>query len=213
MRIVARREGFTLIELLVVIAIIGILVGILLPVLANVRKRARESTTRAFIANIETACAAYEFDWGFYPPDTATVGGNTYKSSSSLFYHLVTPFRILPNVGKGEVLANKDSGGHLDVPPKHQKKVGNVTWIIDLWGQPLQYDNIRDDTVGTGYNVQGDDSPGFTTNRTADDPRSYDAPAGEARNKQKFDLFSFGEPASTPANRRPLANFKCLWGE
>jgi prepilin-type N-terminal cleavage/methylation domain-containing protein len=203
------KRGFTLIELLVVIAIIGILVGILLPVLANVRKRARESTTRAFLSNIETACAAYEFDWGFYPPDE--VPAKSLKSSSSLYYHLVTPFRILENTAKGEVKATKDSGGHLDVPAKHQKVISpTVTEIVDLWGRPIEYDNVRDDPLGspagTGFTARGDAQPATY------DPRVDEAPTG-ARNKQKFDLFSRGEPATTRAACRPLANFKCLWGE
>ena len=203
------RRGFTLIELLVVVAVIGILVGILLPVLSKVRRNARESATRAFMKSIETACSAYEFDWGFYPPDgyapTVTAGGKTYKGSNSLYYHLCTPFRILPNVAKGEVLANKDAGAYLDVPEKHQKLApGGQIDITDVWNQPLNYDNIRDpQTAANGFDDVG--APGEI--RT--DSNKVKNPGNNGRNKQGFDIWSLGEPNSN----RPLGNFRCKWEE
>lgn len=196
-------RGFTLVELLVVIAIIGILVGILLPVLSTIRRNARESTTRAFIKSIETACSAYEFDFGLYPPDgfdaskKVTVAGVDYKSSECLAYFFTTPFRILPAVARGEAAASKDAGPYLDLPEKHKKNTeyGSPVEMVDLWARALEYDNIRDDlSSATGFNTCG-----------ADDPRG---PAGPPKNQQGFDLFSLGEPSS---NKRPLANFKCSW--
>lgn len=199
-------RGFTLIELLVVIAVIAILAGLLLPVLGVVRRNARESTVRAFIKSIETACAAYEFDYGFYPPDgTDTVltiknPNMSITSTESLIYHLTSPFRIIGTTGtpltaaapgpnaKGERWASKDTGPYMDIPENHRKDLdaNGYSEVTDLWGRDLQYDNIRDGTLSTGL-------PG--------DPRG-----GAGKNLQGFDMWSQGEPTSgTP---RPIANFK-----
>ncbi|WP_410965851.1 hypothetical protein, partial [Salmonella sp. SAL4438] len=64
---------------------------------------------------------------------------------------------------------------------------------------------VRDDPVG--YTARGDATPANL------DPRVDEAPVGAARNLQKFDIFSRGEPANTRSACRPLANFKCAWGE
>lgn len=62
-------SAFTLVEMLVVIAIIGILAAILLPVINMARKKARETTARSDIANLEQALAQYTMDFGALPPD------------------------------------------------------------------------------------------------------------------------------------------------
>jgi prepilin-type N-terminal cleavage/methylation domain-containing protein len=203
----SKRAGFTLIELLVVIAIIGVLVALLLPVLSKVRRQARETTTRAFMKSIETACSAYEFDFGFYPPDgyspAVTWSGKTYTGASSLFYHLSTAFRVLEVAAKGEVHASKDAGIYLDVPAKHQKAAaaGGGTDIVDVWGVPFYYDNIRDpQTVASGYNNVG-------AKEIREDATLVVTPGAVGQNKQGYDIFSGGEPTAG----RPLANFKCVW--
>jgi prepilin-type N-terminal cleavage/methylation domain-containing protein len=208
-------RAFTLIELLVVIAIIAILMAILLPVLGNFRRNAKESATRALIKSLETACAAYEFDWGFFPPDghappavATQPSGAKYnvRNSASLFYHLTTPFRVMPNAAKDEVPCTKDSGGYLDVPAKHQRPGSGGTEIVDVWMRPLQYDNIRDpQTSSSGF-----DNVGAGEIRTS--PLVAN-PGNAGRNKQGFDLFSLGDGGDgTPANaKRPVANFKCAW--
>jgi len=207
-----------MIELLVVVAIIAILVGILLPVLGTVRRNAKEAATRAFMKSIETACAAYEFDWGFYPPDGLNpsvtgrkAGGGTIaglNSSSSLYYHLCSPFRILPTAAKGEVNANKDVGAYLDVPEKHRlDKGGGKFEICDVWRNPLSFDNIRDpQTSATGF-----DSVPSTEIR--DQTTLMNNPGTVGRNVQSFDIWSLGDGATGAAatSTRPLANFKCKW--
>jgi prepilin-type N-terminal cleavage/methylation domain-containing protein len=215
------RRGFTLIELLVVIAIIAILVGILLPVLATVRRTAKESATRAFMKSIETACAAYEFDWGFYPPDgmnpvvvakKPAAGTYNAQNSQTLYYFLCAPFRILPNATKNEVAANKDVGPYLDVPDKHQKVIatGGPVEIVDVWKHPLQYDNIRD-PAPLNNNPNGFDDHGTSEIRTSATLINNSGAVG--RNVQGLDLWSMGDggDGTTTQCTRPLANFKCKW--
>ena len=53
---------------------------------------------------------------------------------------------MLPNGAKGEVWATKDYGPYLQVPEPNQQPIagGPATNIVDIWGRPFQYDNIRD---------------------------------------------------------------------
>jgi prepilin-type N-terminal cleavage/methylation domain-containing protein len=224
-------RGFTLIELLVVIAIIGILVALLLPVLANVRRNAKEAATRALIKSLETAIAAYEFDWGQFPPDGyASIPGPpvvpvkgydsagtsfNIRSSSALFYYLSSPFRVTPNAAKGEIWGSKDCGPYLDVPVPNQK-ISAVDPkgidIIDVFGRPLQYDNIRDPQAS----ASGFDATPATANSkeirndaTLVTPNPQH-PGNPACNLQGVDIFSLGTGGGTICTR-PVANFRCIW--
>ena len=223
--------GFTLIELLVVIAIIGILVALLLPVLATVRTRAKEAATRGLIKSLETAIAAYEFDWGVFPPDgyapipgppPVPVNGLTpanakynIRSSSALYYYLTTAFRQTPNAVKGEVWGSKDVGPYLDVPVPNQKVSTfdpKGTDIIDVFGRPLVYDNVRDPQASvTGFDATpaGPNTVEIRTDPTlvAPDPKH---PGNSARNLQGVDIYSLGVGTGTQCTR-PIANFRCIW--
>lgn len=209
------QRGFTMIELIMVVAIIAILVALLVPVLGAVQRRAKETATRTFIKSMETAIAAYEFDWGFYPPDglagaiTAFKPGNppagTYavQNSSALYYYLTTPFRVLPNALKGEVWATKDVGPYLQVPEQNQQTVAApATNIIDIYGRPFQYDNIRDPQLS----ASGYDAVPLEIRTTA---TFVTTPGATGRNLQMFDLFSAG-PGLGPVITKPIGNFKCL---
>jgi prepilin-type N-terminal cleavage/methylation domain-containing protein len=210
------RRGFTMLELIMVVAIIAILVALLMPVLGSVQRRAKETATRTFIKSIETAIAAYEFDWGLYPPDglaapiTAFKAGNppggtyTVSNSSALYYYLTSPFRVLPNGVKGEVWATKDAGPYLQVPEQNQQTAGGgpAINIADVYGRPFQYDNIRDPQPS----VNGYDAVPLEIRNTA---TFFANPGANGRNLQSFDLFSAGPGTGTQITK-PIGNFKCL---
>jgi prepilin-type N-terminal cleavage/methylation domain-containing protein len=63
------RSGFTLTELLVVIVIIAILVGMLMPAVQYVRRRAKRTSIRVDLQNLEGAVEAYKQKFLDYPPD------------------------------------------------------------------------------------------------------------------------------------------------
>jgi general secretion pathway protein G len=63
-----RRAGFTLVELLVAILIIAALLALLLPALQAAFRRGKEAQVSAELNNIATALAAFNQQYGFYPP-------------------------------------------------------------------------------------------------------------------------------------------------
>ena len=187
----ARRAGFSLLELLIVIAIILMLMSLSLTVFNEYKTIGRKTTTKAFLGTIRTALTAYEFDFGKYPPDAVVLGGQTCRGGALLVYHLTTAFRTLPNAARKQVWAAKDAGPYLDVPADYLKDLNHdgLPLLVDAWGQPIQYDNIRDDLVGNGFTFCG-----------PDDPRSD----GRPHNFESFDLFSPG----VPGRNEPIANFQ-----
>ena len=68
-----RRTGFTLIELLMVIAIIGILIALLVPAVGGALKRARVTSVRAEISQLETAIGKFRAVYNMDPPSSITL--------------------------------------------------------------------------------------------------------------------------------------------
>jgi len=68
----SRRFGFTLVELLVVIATIGVMVGLLLPAVQSVRERARESSCKNNLINLNLAIEGYHVAFAVFPAGTVT---------------------------------------------------------------------------------------------------------------------------------------------
>jgi general secretion pathway protein G len=61
------RRGFTFLEIMFVVVIIGILLALVGPRLVGRTQKARESTTRAQLKNLETAIKNFEMDTGRFP--------------------------------------------------------------------------------------------------------------------------------------------------
>ncbi|MDR1924251.1 MAG: prepilin-type N-terminal cleavage/methylation domain-containing protein [Planctomycetaceae bacterium] len=64
-----QRVGFTLVELLVVVAIIGILATLITAAAFRVTSKARETTIRMKINQLESALEQYKIKFGEYPPN------------------------------------------------------------------------------------------------------------------------------------------------
>jgi len=64
---IGRVRGFTLIELLVVIAIIGILATLITANFIGVRQRARDTSRKSDVRQIQSALELYKSDIGTYP--------------------------------------------------------------------------------------------------------------------------------------------------
>jgi general secretion pathway protein G len=62
-----KQGGFTLLELMLVVVIIGLLAAIVAPALIGRSKEAKIQTTKAQIANFETALDTYRLDNDNYP--------------------------------------------------------------------------------------------------------------------------------------------------
>jgi len=87
-----KNQGFTLIELLVVITIIGILMGILLPAVGAAFKKAKEARVHTEIRAIETAIKAYLQEYGKFPLQTTSSGGD-HPYSAAEYANLITILR------------------------------------------------------------------------------------------------------------------------
>jgi type II secretory pathway pseudopilin PulG len=64
-----RGAAFTLVELLVVITIITFVAGALVVAAQGVMKRAAYNNTVALVQRVTTACAMFNDDFGYFPPD------------------------------------------------------------------------------------------------------------------------------------------------
>lgn len=189
-----RRLGFSMIELLVVIAVIGILAGILLPVLGKMRERGKIAATMAMIKNLEVAIRQYDFDFGQYPPDanaamSGTIDPMYNTGAECLVFFLGTPFRKMP-IKANHVQASKNGGPYFEFRDDRLADVGeDFDVIVDYWGTPIEYDNLRDD--------QWQDCSTFGT-----DPRD-----GDGKNMNSYDIWSFG-PSEGSSKKDVIGNFR-----
>ncbi len=136
------RAGFSLIELLAVIVIIGILAAVLIPNITAMLRGMDLDLTRQRIAQIATACKAYEseLDNGDYPPTTLPVkdvpdGGGTNRGAEAL---VVALWSSSDNgYGMGE-----DSFCNTDQDSSRTQLTGlgrELYELSDQWGNPIAY--------------------------------------------------------------------------
>jgi hypothetical protein len=166
------------------LAFIAIYLG--LPLLSTAHPRPAASRTKRVMSMIVSACEAYRFDFGVYPPDKATINGTILNSSECLNWYLTTAFRLAPK--EGDRAASNDAGPYLEQRTQYFSDIDRNGFkeVLDAWGKPWVYDNIKDDPRGLDF-------------CGADDPRRDKKP----RNLDSFDLFT--QPTS--GSGKIIANF------
>ena len=86
------RHGFTLVEMLVVIAIIAVLAGLVTVVGGMAITRAKQTTIKMDITQLEMALNAYKEKYGDYPPDFAIDASNPDNTKAIVLGHLRIAF-------------------------------------------------------------------------------------------------------------------------
>jgi hypothetical protein len=183
-----QQRGLSLIWCLIIIAVtVNICVFLHIYYSRSGCHLSKLSRTRPLMKTIEIACEAYRIDFGAYPPDKVIVDGKPLKSSAALAWFLMTPFRAHPNTGERQ--ATEDYGAYLDPQVRFSQDVDGDGFpeIVDPWGRPIEYDNLRDDPGG--FDFYG-----------PDDPRTDHL----ARNVKSFDLFTH----PIPETGQPIANWE-----
>ncbi|MFP4055728.1 MAG: type II secretion system protein [Candidatus Brocadiia bacterium] len=136
-------RAFTLVELLVVIGVISVLLLLLFPVYSSIRSSQKVKRTEAAVGALTSAAAAYESDYGLYPPAAFAPAG--------------------PNRGNRSLVALLDARGKPGwpyVPTAFLDDDGNIEGglLLDEWGRPFIYFDTSAMTEKTvhPYDIAGD---------------------------------------------------------
>ena len=149
------QRGFTLIELLTVIAIIAILAALLFPVFAQVREKARQTTTISNIKQIDLALNQYVLDNRKYPP---VLFGYAYKSGG-----------VLVPMDKAYAQAQADNKAAQYFPGLYPSYVKN----IDIFKDPNSPAALNKDTGALPVNI-------LTGNKLVTNSTDYDFYAADS---------------------------------
>jgi general secretion pathway protein G len=115
------RRGFTLVEVLLVLAIVGFLALIGIMATGNILEKAKVDTTKAVIAEVESALDVYNAHVGHYP--TEEEGG-------------LTALLTKPNF-ETEAMGDNWHGPYVKKAP------------TDAWSRPLHYELVQATASGT----------------------------------------------------------------
>jgi len=125
-------------------------------------------------AEMDTALKAFEIETGALPPNELKLNGKDLTSSEILYHYLCTKIEI----------EHRQVGPFIELKKDQAKDLSGNGFpsMLDIWGQPIQYDNVKSNA-------------GKMTARNWKDLKD---PRKEAMRKE-YDIFSFGPPgASAP---------------
>jgi prepilin-type N-terminal cleavage/methylation domain-containing protein len=180
------RAAFTLIELLIVITIVALLFALTVGGFSYAQRSAARSKTAATIKAVQSALERYNTEFGEYPEpanpgDTISLRDKTYNvAGAAMLYQAmsgdgfdairvaVPPTNAGPSQSDGNIDPNEAKNVMLtDMPKEVWRLQGNRYFMIDGFGNPLQY--IR----AAPQNVTGAAAPAPTTINTTYDIWSY----------------------------------------
>jgi prepilin-type N-terminal cleavage/methylation domain-containing protein len=139
------RAGFTLIEVLAVLLIVGILSVILISNLWGAKEAADVSLTKTILANVESACDAYERETGDYPPshfaNDLTSNQGTNVGIEACVAALWSNGFEANGAFQDDQLDNVDG----DSATESVSDLGrSLLELVDAWGNPIAYIHHRD---------------------------------------------------------------------
>ena len=142
------QQGFSLIELLIVISILVILASMMTAGSLSFRQRARETKTKAQLAQMETALEAYRNDFLMYPGDGTPV---EYENDNS--YILEQLSAKDKNTGAYVPAIVNDpnwNGPYFDPKEEDVRVIGGIRRWVDAWGNVINMRLAADMTIGDG---------------------------------------------------------------
>ena len=138
-----RKQNYTLIEILSVVIIIGILAVIILQVSSHVSDRNRRTRTEATIKQLQLALEDCKAKYGYYKVNNAA----EFTANARLRYDLImdgvasprTAFTLNPTNPTGAQKYRKDFLKTCDLTKLPTREISGVHYIVDGWGEPIQY--------------------------------------------------------------------------
>lgn len=138
-----RKQKYTLIEILSVVIIIGILSLIIIQVSGHVSDRNRRIRTEATIKQLQLALEDCKAKYGYYKVNNAA----EFSAGARLRYDLImdgvanpqVSFSLNPNNPTGAQKYRKDFLNICDLTKLPTKAINDVHYIVDAWGEPIQY--------------------------------------------------------------------------
>lgn len=138
-----RKQKYTLIEILSVVIIIGIIALIIIQVSGHVSDRNRRIRTEAIIKQLQLALEDCKAKYGYYKVNNVSEFSAGARLPYSLFMDGVAnpdaSFTLNPTSPTAAQRYRKDFLKTCDLTKLPTKEIGTVHYIVDAWGEPIQY--------------------------------------------------------------------------